>query len=144
MYRRKSAKPPQNYIDPAELKAEVIASQTMHKCTDGLAQMLMEMHARIFACFPCFKGRCKQDVEDAQSYSLYRLLKCGIYTADPEKNLFSYFTTAIKMNGVSHMMKIDKDKRKQEELKKQILEKAAIEQSGYDIDEIQRRIDEEE
>ena len=42
------------------------------------------------------------------------------------------------------MMKIDKDKRKQEELKKQILEKAAIEQNGYDIDEIQRRIDEEE
>ena len=42
------------------------------------------------------------------------------------------------------MMKLDKDKRKQEELKKQILEKAAIEQSGYDIDEIQRRIDEEE
>ena len=58
--------------------------------------------------------------------------------------MFSYFTTAIKMNGVSHMMKIDKDKRKQEELKKQIIEKAAIEQSGYDIDEIQRRIDEEE
>ena len=144
MYRRKSAKPPQNYIDPAELKAEVVASQTMHKCTDGLAKMLMEMHARIFACFPCFKGRCKQDVEDAQSYSLYRLLKCGIYTADPEKNLFSYFTTAIKMNGMSYMLKRDKEKERYEEFKRQLLEKAAIEQSGYDIDEIQRRIDEEE
>lgn len=144
MYRRKRTKPSVNYIDPAELKAEVIASQTMHKCTDGLAKMLMLMHQRIFACFPCFKGRCKQDVEDAQSYSLYRLLKCGIYTADPEQNLFSYFTTAIKMNGMSYMMKLDKDKRKQEELKKEILKKSAIEQSGYDIDEIQRRIDEEE
>jgi hypothetical protein len=58
--------------------------------------------------------------------------------------LFSYFTTAIKMNGMSHMMKIDKDKRKQEELKKQILEKAAIEQSGYNIEDIERRINEEE
>ena len=58
--------------------------------------------------------------------------------------MFSYFTTAIKMNGMSHMLKIDKDKRRQEELKRHILEKAAIEQSGYDIDEIQRRIDEEE
>lgn len=75
---------------------------------------------------------------------MYRLLKCGIYTADPEQNLFSYFTTAIKMNGMSYMMKLDKDKRKQEELKKEILKKSAIEQSGYDIDEIQRRIDEEE
>ena len=58
--------------------------------------------------------------------------------------MFSYFTTAIKMNGMSYMMKLDKDRRRQDELKKQILEKAAIEQSGYDIDEIQRRIDEEE
>ena len=144
MYRRKSTKPSVNYIDPAELKKAVVESQKAHACTDQLAQMLMEMHARIFACFPCFKGRCKQDVEDAQSYSLYRLLKCGIYTADPEKNLFSYFTTAIKMNGMSYMLKIDKDRRRQEELKKQLFERAAIEQSGYDIDEIQRRIDEEE
>ena len=144
MYRRKSTKPAVNYIDPAELKAEVIASQTMHKCTDGLAKMLMAMHTRIFACFPCFKGRCKQDVEDAQAYSMYRLLKCGIYTADPEKNLFSYFTTAIKMNGMSYMLKIDKEKERYEEFKRQLLQKAAIEQSGYDIDEIQRRIDEEE
>lgn len=58
--------------------------------------------------------------------------------------MFSYFTTAIKLNGMSCLLKIDKDRRRQEELKKQILEKAAIEQSGYDIDEIQRRIDEEE
>ena len=144
MYRRKSTKPSVNYIDPAELKKAVVESQKAHACTDQLAQMLMEMHARIFACFPCFKGRCKQDVEDAQSYSLYRLLKCGIYTADPDKNLFSYFTTAIKMNGMSYMLKIDKDRRRQEELKKQLFERAAIEQSGYDIDEIQRRIDEEE
>ena len=144
MYRRKSTKPSVNYIDPAELKKAVVESQKAHACTDQLAQMLMEMHARIFACFPCFKGRCKQDVQDAQSYSLYRLLKCGIYTADPDKNLFSYFTTAIKMNGMSYMLKIDKDRRRQEELKKQLFERAAIEQSGYDIDEIQRRIDEEE
>lgn len=144
MYRRKHTKPAVNYIDPAELKKAVVESQKAHACTDQLAQMLMLMHARIFACFPCFKGRCKQDVEDAQSYSLYRLLKCGIYTADPEKNLFSYFTTAIKMNGMSYILKIDKDRRRQEELKKQILEKAAIEQSGYDIEDIERRINEEE
>lgn len=106
--------------------------------------MLFEMHKRIFACFPCFKGRSKQDVEDAQSYSLYRLLKCGIYSADPEKNLFSYFTTAIKWNGVSYMLKVDKEKARYEEFKRQLLERAAIEQNGYDIDEIQRRIDEEE
>ena len=144
MYRRKSTKPSVNYIDPAELKKAVVESQKAHACTDQLAQMLMEMHARIFACFPCFKGRCKQDVEDAQSYSLYRLLKCGIYTADPDKNLFSYFTTAIKMNGMSYLLKIDKEKQRYEEFKRQLLKKAAIEQSGYDIDEIQRRIDEEE
>lgn len=75
---------------------------------------------------------------------MYRLLKCGIYTADTEKNLFSYFTTAIKMNGMSYMLKIDKEKERYEEFKRQLLKKAAIEQSGYDIDEIQRRIDEEE
>ena len=75
---------------------------------------------------------------------MYRLLKCGIYSADPAQNLFSYFTTAIKMNGMSYLMKIDKEKSRYEEFKKQLLEKAAIEQSGYDIDEIQRRIDEEE
>lgn len=48
------------------------------------------------------------------------------------------------MNGMSYLLKIDKDKRKQEKLKRQLIEKDAIEQSGYDIDEIQRRIDEEE
>lgn len=58
--------------------------------------------------------------------------------------MFSYFTTAIKMNGMSYMLKIDKDKRKQEELKRQIIEKAAIEQSGYNIEDIERRINEEE
>ena len=75
---------------------------------------------------------------------MYRLLKCGIYTADPEKNLFSYFTTAIKMNGMSHMLKIDKEKERYEEFKRQLLEKAAIEQSGYNIEDIERRINEEE
>ena len=144
MYRRKSTKPAVNYIDPAELKKAVVESQKAHACTDQLAQMLMEMHTRIFACFPCFKGRCKQDIEDAQSYSLYRLLKCGIYTADPEKNLFSYFTTAIKMNGMSHMLKRDKEKERYEEFKKQLLEKAAIEQNGYSVEDIERRINEEE
>ena len=103
----------------------------------------MEMHARIFASFPCFKGRAKQDVEDAQSYSLYRLLKCGIFSADPEKNLFSYFTTAIKWNGVSYMIKLDKEKERYEEFKRQLLEKAAIEQNGYSIEEMERRINEE-
>lgn len=58
--------------------------------------------------------------------------------------MFSYFTTAIKMNGMSYLMKIDKEKERYEEFKRQLLKKAAIEQSGYDIDEIQRRIDEEE
>lgn len=48
------------------------------------------------------------------------------------------------MNGMSYMLKIDKDRRRQEELKKQILEKAAIEQSGYNIEDIERRINEEE
>lgn len=106
--------------------------------------MLMEMHARIFASFPCFKGRAKQDVEDAQSYSLYRLLKCGIFSADPEKNLFSYFTTAIKWNGISYMLKIDKEKARYEEFKRQLLEAAAIEQNGYSVEDLERRIDEEE
>lgn len=41
------------------------------------------------------------------------------------------------------MLKIDKEKAKYEEFKKQLLEKAAVEQSGYNIDEIQRRIDDE-
>lgn len=58
--------------------------------------------------------------------------------------MFSYFTTAIKMNGMSYMLKIDKDRRKQEELKKELFERAAIEQSGYSVEDIERRINEEE
>ena len=42
------------------------------------------------------------------------------------------------------MLKRDKEKERYEEFKRRLLEKAAIEQSGYDIDEIQKRIDEEE
>lgn len=57
--------------------------------------------------------------------------------------MFSYFTTAIKWNGVSYMIKLDKESKRYEEFKRQILEKAAVEQNGYDLDDIQRRIDEE-
>ncbi len=42
------------------------------------------------------------------------------------------------------MLKVDKEKARYEEFKRQLLEKAAIEQNGYDINEIQRRIDDEE
>lgn len=41
------------------------------------------------------------------------------------------------------MIKIDKENSRYEEFKRQLLERAAIEQNGYDLDEIQRRIDEE-
>lgn len=64
-FSRKSSKPVVNYVNPDELKKAVIESQAAHSCSDRLAQILLEMHARIFASFPCFKGRCRQDVEDA-------------------------------------------------------------------------------
>lgn len=41
------------------------------------------------------------------------------------------------------MIKLDKESKRYEEFKRQLLEKAAIEQNGYDLDDIQRRIDEE-
>lgn len=57
--------------------------------------------------------------------------------------MFSYFTTAIKWNGVSYMIKLDKESKRYEEFKRQLLERAAIEQNGYDLGEIQRRINDE-
>ena len=42
------------------------------------------------------------------------------------------------------MLKRDKEKERYEEFKRQLLEKAAIEQNGYSIEDIERRINEEE
>lgn len=41
------------------------------------------------------------------------------------------------------MLKIDKEKAKYEEFKKQLLRQLSVEQSGYSVDEIQRRIEDE-
>lgn len=41
------------------------------------------------------------------------------------------------------MIKLDKENKRYEEFKRQLLEKAAIEQSGYSVEEMERRINEE-
>lgn len=41
------------------------------------------------------------------------------------------------------MIKLDKEKERYEEFKRQLLRQLSIEQNGYNIDEIQRRIEDE-
>lgn len=108
------------YIIPDDLKNEVDISQRNKQCTDKLATYLITLHKKVLD-FPSFRNYSIDEKNEMMSYSLERFLKRGIYTADVNKNLFSYFTTGIYTNFQNHLKRYYKRLNKQRKYEKQVL-----------------------
>lgn len=108
------------YIKPDDLKNEVEITQHNKQCTNKLATYLIILHKKVLN-FPAFKNYCIDEKDEMMSYSLERFLKRGIYTADTNKNLFSYFTTGIYTNYQNHLKRYYKRLNQQREYEEQVL-----------------------
>lgn len=99
-----------NYIDPDEFRDEVIKSQEENKCTERLAQLLLILHDHILT-MPRFVNKPKQQKDEAKSFSIYRLLKKGIFSYKnntTSRKCFNYFTTACVWNCTQCLMKMER------------------------------------
>lgn len=108
------------YINPDDLKNEVEITQRNKQCTDKLAMFLIKLHKKVLN-FPAFRNYSIDQKDEMMSYSLERLLKRGIYTADINKNLFAYFTTGIYTNYQNHLKRYYKRLNQQREYEEQVL-----------------------
>ena len=110
----------QFYIDPDDLKNEVEITQRNKQCTDKLATYLITLHKKVLN-FPAFRNYSIDEKDEMMSYSLERFLKRGIYTADVNKNIFSYFTTGIYTNYQNHLKRYYKRLNQQRQYEEQVL-----------------------
>ena len=110
----------QYYIHPGELKNEVEITQRNKQCTNKLALFLILLHKKVLI-FPSFRTYSIDEKNEMMSYSLERILKRGIYTADINKNLFSYFTSGIYTNYQNHLKRYYKRLNQQREYEKEVL-----------------------
>lgn len=108
------------YINPDDLKNEVEITQRNKYCTDKLAMFLIKLHKKVLN-FPSFRNYSIDEKDEMMSYSLERIIKRGIYTADINKNLFSYFTTGIYTNYQNHLKRYYKRLNQQREYEEQVL-----------------------
>lgn len=108
------------YIDPDDLKNEVEITQRNKQCTDKLATYLITLHKKVLN-FPAFRNYSIDEKDEMMSYSLERILKRGIYTADINKNIFSYFTTGIYTNYQNHLKRYYKRLNQQRQYEEQVL-----------------------
>lgn len=108
------------YIDPDDLKNEVEVTQRNKQCTDKLATYLITLHKKVLN-FPAFRSYSIDEKNEMMSYSLERFMKRGIYTADVNKNLFSYFTSGIYTNYQNHLKRYYKRLNQQRDYEEQVL-----------------------
>ena len=108
------------YIKPDELKNEVEISQRHKQCTEKLATFLIKLHRKVLN-FPAFRNYSLDEKDEMVSYSLERFLKRGIFTADVNKNLFSYFTTGIYTNFQNYLKRYYKRLNQMREYEEQVL-----------------------
>ena len=108
------------YINPDDLKKEVEITQRNKQCTDKLATYLITLHKKVLN-FHSFRNYSIDEKDEMMSYSLERFLKRGIYTADINKNLFSYFTTGIYTNYQNHLKRYYKRLNQQRAYEEQVL-----------------------
>lgn len=93
-------------------------------CTEKLGEMLIELHQHILR-MPRYNKRSVQDKEEMQSFSIYRILKRGFETYDPEataKKTFNYFSSAAITNMYRKSLDIDKQRKREAEYKDEILQ----------------------
>ena len=124
------------YINPDDLKNEVEITQRNKQCTDKLATYLITLHKKVLN-FPTFRNYSIDEKNEMMSYSLERILKRGIYTADVNKNLFSYFTSGIYTNYQNYLKRYYKRLTQWREYEEQVLLKLKC-RNNYVEDTIDR------
>ena len=110
----------QYYINPDDLKNEVEITQRNRQCTDNLATYLITLHKKVLN-FPAFKNYSTDEKNEMMGYSLERILKRGIYTADVNKNLFAYYTSGIYINYQNYLKRYYKRLNQQRVYEEQVL-----------------------
>ena len=110
----------ESYINPDDLKNEVEITQRNKQCTDKLALFLIKLHKKVLN-FHSFRNYSIDEKNEMMSYSLERLIKRGIYTADINKNLFAYFTSGIYTNYQNHLKRYYKRLNQQRAYEEQVL-----------------------
>ena len=121
-----------NYIDNEELEAELekwrlsAAKPEDRVPSERLGQLLLSLHDGILKHRNF--NRYRQDLkEEMKSYSLYRILKCGLKSFDPRKaKAFSYFTHSVFINYMTVVMKYYKRLNKHQEYVRGELMKLAM------------------
>lgn len=94
----------QKYLDNAEFYGELLKWRDSHRDpmqrtpSERLGELLILLHDRIMGSGK-FRGY-RQDLKDEmKSFSIYRILKCGLKSYDfSKKNPFGYFTRAVQLN----------------------------------------------
>ena len=95
-----------NYIDNDELEQELKKYIETEIVSERLGQILIDFHDHILQ-HKNFRGY-RQDLKDEmKSYSLYRIIKRGLKTWNPNNGgkAFSYLTRAIFMNFITVISK---------------------------------------
>lgn len=74
-----------------------------------------------------FNGYSREVKEELQSYSLFRLFKCGIYSYDlsRQKDCFNYFTCAIFNNYYTALGRRYRELNNKQKLTKELLQATA-------------------
>ena len=120
-YTRKPTNPNNFYIDPKELSCEIRKSQRNHKCTENLAEMAQKVLKNVLM-WPKFRYQTQDIKDEIGSYSMYRWLKTGIYSCNPDGNCFSYLTQSIYSNCLCRLMQLKKKEANRLEYEKKILD----------------------
>ena len=123
-YNRYTGKPTDSknfYIDPEELSDEIRKSQKDHRCTDNLAAMAQKVLRNVLM-WPKFRYQTQDTKDEIGSYSMYRWLKTGIYSCNPDGNCFSYLTQSIYSNCLCRLMQLKKKEANRLEYEKRILD----------------------
>lgn len=95
---KKRATKDKYYVDPDQLKQEIINTQKQGSCTEGLAMMILDITRHVYG-LPKYNRCSPEDKEEMVSFNIERWMKRGIYTISPDNNPFSYITHGTELNG---------------------------------------------
>lgn len=110
------------YIQPSDLSSALYESQQLSCCTDTMAEYIIKLNKAV-RNFEKFRYLPTELLDEMESYSNYRLMKRGIYSADVHNpKLFSYFTTAISTNFLQRKIWLTKKASERRDFEKKIYE----------------------
>lgn len=126
-------KKPNYYIDPDELKQSIIEMQELGYPTDRFARHLLAIQEHVLL-FPRFCRYHIEVKEEMRMQNIDKWIKYGWKVIDPDKNPFSYITTATYRNFLDGLKKYYNREEKDAVLKKHLIDIAVAENERQHID----------